>query len=215
MHPGRTTAGLILTLVLGLRPATSSAQIRGTPTFFEPTFAYSARLGVDVGGGGELSGLVTSLSGSWLGAQAKTHRRLGLAASLGLWNPKGPSGRTFVGGGSAQWLVNPGPHPTTFRIVGGASTVRYPGAFRSSVEGGLGAGHYWAQVPVAKLEVWAVGRVAGAESWPDGAWSWHPKISIGLTAGSKTAQAHSLGLRVAGECCEGGVAVAAGLSRWF
>lgn len=38
-------------------PAAAGAQVRGGPLFFESTYGYASRLGVEVGHGGEFDGV--------------------------------------------------------------------------------------------------------------------------------------------------------------
>jgi hypothetical protein len=87
--------------------------------------------------------------------------------------------------------------------------------FRSSLEAGIGAGYYVQQVAVVKVEPWVVARVSYAQSLRDRDYRWRPRVSFGLTLGGKARPLKSLGVRVAGDCCENGLAVMGGVSRWF
>jgi hypothetical protein len=93
-----------LTAVLALCALSASAaraQVRGLPLYFDPTYSYETRLGVDAGNGGDLGGFVWAISASrlfYVGACPK----VAVTAAGGLWHPSGEQSDGFNGGLTAS-----------------------------------------------------------------------------------------------------------------
>lgn len=210
------TRSLIIVASLNVATARVNAQVRNLPVFFEPSYSYDGRIGIDVGHAGEADGFTVVAGGSYL-FYVGNCRRVALTASAGIWNPPGGDFEAqFNGGAAASVLVNPCPSPltvsnTTVRVIAGAGIVRSDGRNVVNVPLGIGVG-YMLPVPIFRVEPWVTPRIhyresllaAGDSEW-DFAFSIGTNIGLGATAG----------LRVALDCCEGGVGGSYGLSLWF
>jgi hypothetical protein len=200
----------------GLLLATSDpadGQVRGQPIFFEPTYPYDARIGLDLGHGGELDGLTLVAGGSMQFAPGNCNR-FSVSGATGLWNPEGPAEARLTAGVGAQVLMNPCPDPLsvssiTFRIVTGAGVVHGEESNLWSVPVGIGAG-WKLPIPIAHLEPWIVPHALWRQrAAKDNVWTG------GLSAGFNLGIGEIFGLRAGAQCCVGGVAGGYGLSFWF
>lgn len=188
-------------------------QVRGLPIFFEPTYPYDARVGLDFGHGGELDGLTLVAGGSLQFAPGNCNR-FSISGSTGLWNPEGPEEARLTAGFGGQLLLNPCDDPLsvsaiTFRLVTGGGIIRYEGSNAWSVPIGVGAG-WKLPIPIAHLEPWIVPHALWRERQAGGG-VWTGALSLGFNLGV----GELFGLRAGAQCCAGGVAGAYGLSFWF
>jgi hypothetical protein len=207
-----------LTVVLLLSWQTAGAQVRGTPVFFESTYGYANRLGVQVGHGGELGWFSLLAEGSHhFGAGRR--RRFSLSAGAGIWNPPGPV--RFTGALSAQARLDPAPSAGgikrfTVRAITGLALLSDSGSARWSVPIGVGAGYAFI-FPVIHIEPWIVPHLTWLQRSSvgpglPGSDAWKMSVSTGVTLGL----ARIAGFRVASDCCVGGgLTMAYGLSAWF
>ncbi len=192
------------------------AQLRGLPVFFDPTYSYDGRIGVDVGHGGESDGFTIVGGGSHL-FYAGNCKRIALSAAAGIWNPPGGDFETgFNGGGTASFLLNSCPRPTsvanpTVRFIAGAGIVRTGDRNVANVPLGVGIG-YMFPIGIARIEPWATPRIHYRESLTiPGESEWNVAFSLGANVGVGAIA----GLRVAADCCEGGIGGGYGFSLWF
>jgi len=182
--------------------------------FFDPTYSYETRFGIDAGNGGDLGGFVWALSGSrlfYVGNCAK----LAVSAAGGLWHPSGDQSDGFNGGVTASYLVNPcpsslsSPNPTVRAVLGGAWT-RVDGRTVLNVPLGGEIG-YMIETAVARVEPWATLRAHYLEpTGPDGRSTWRAGLSIGLNVGV----ASTAGGRIAVDFGSGRTGVVGVLSLW-
>ena len=208
--------------LLLLPGAPAAAQVRGLPVFFESTYGYANRLGLQLGHGGELDRISLVAEGSHhFGVGRRRRVSVGLAA--GFWDPAGQPLR-FTGAVSTQVRLDPAPPAGgikrfTVRGVTGLALIGDAGRVRVSAPIGIGAGYAFI-FPVVHLEpwivphlIWARGSSGGSSTsaLPQGSDSWKAAISFGVTLGA----AKLAGLRFAGECCIDGLAMSYGLSAWF
>lgn len=195
--------------------APAPAQLRGLPVFFDPSYSWDTRVGIDVGHGGEADGLAVAATASHLFLTGNC-KRIAVSGGAGIFDPRGDADPAFNAGGSASVLLNPCPFPTsvpnpTFRLFAGAGMVRTGGRSVANVPVGIAAG-YLLEVPIGRIELWTTPRahyrerIAGARS--DG---WDFAVSAGLDIGVGAVA----GLRAGLDCCEGGVGGGYGLSLWF
>lgn len=192
------------------------AQARGLPLFYDPTYSYETRAGLDVGNGGELGGFVWALSASRL-FNVGNCPKLAVSAAGGLWHPPGeepPDG--FNGGLTASYLVSPcprplsAPNPTVRAVIGGGWTsVDGRTVINVPVGGEIG---YMFETAVARVEPWATLRAHYLEpTGPDGSSTWHARLSLGLNVGVSSAA----GGRIAVDFGSGSIGVGGGLSFWW
>jgi hypothetical protein len=212
--PRTLTAGLALALGALWAPA-ADAQVRGLPLFFDPTYSYETRFGVDAGNGAELGGFVWALSASRL-FHVDNCARLGVSAAGGLWHRPGEANESFNGGLNASYLLNPCPTPLstpnpTFRIVLGGGWTRVDGRTAVNVPLGGEIG-YMVETAVARVEPWATLRAHYLEpTGPNGNSTWRAGLSLGLNVGV----ASSWGGRIAVDFGTGRTGVGGGLSLWW
>jgi hypothetical protein len=215
--------GLALAAAVLALPAAAGAQVRGGPLFFESTYGYASRLGVEVGHGGELDGVsFLAVGAHHFGVGSR--RRLAFSAAAGVWDPAGHGAR-FSGAVGAQFRVDGlrrrigRVSRLTVRAITGLGVVSDAGRARWSVPIGIGAGYRLAY-PVVHIEPWLVPHLvwmqrssagSGDAALPSGGDAWKAAISAGVTVGA----GKILGLRIGTECCIGGVAAAYSLSAWF
>jgi hypothetical protein len=98
----------------------------------------------------------------------------------------------------------------TIRLFTGGGLLRVGGSSVFDVPVGIGAG-YMLPVPIARLELWTTPRLHYRESLAGGGSRWDFAASLGLNVGVGAVA----GLRVAADCCRGGIGGAYGLSLWF
>jgi hypothetical protein len=207
-----------LTAVLSLcalsAPA-AHAQARGLPLYFDPTYSYETRLGVDAGNGGDLGGFVWAISASrlfYVGACPK----VAVTAAGGLWHPSGDQSDGFNGGLTASYLVNPchprapRPNPTVRAVLGGGWT-RVDGRTVLNVPVGGEVGYRF-ETDRAQIEPWASLRAHYLEpTGPDGSSTWRAGLSLGLNVGV----ARSWGGRAAVDFGSGRTGFGLGASLWW
>ena len=194
------------------RPA--AAQLRGMPVFFDPTYSFDTRVGLDIGHGGEADGLALALGATHLFLTGNC-KRVALSGGAGTFNPPGEPGAGFNAGVLGSVLLNPCPFPTsianpTLRAFAGAGLVRVDGSTAVNVPVGVGAG-YLLEFPIARIELWATPRVHFRERIAAEGSTWDFAVSGGLDIGAGGIG----GVRVALDCCEGGLGAGYGLSLWF
>ncbi|MGH7503950.1 MAG: hypothetical protein ACREL7_19645 [Longimicrobiales bacterium] len=207
-----TFALVVLRAIAWAEPA--GAQVRGMPVFFEPTYPYDARAGVDLGHGGETGGLTLVAGGSIHFAPGNCNR-FSVAGAAGFWNPPGPADARLTTGFGAQLLLNPCPDPLTvsaitFRFVTGAGLVRHEDEVAWSAPIGIAAG-WKLPIPIIHLEPWIVPHALYRERIATGRGVWVGALSAGVNLGI----GELFGLRAGVQCCAGGVAGGYGLSLWF
>ena len=201
--------------ICALSAPAAHAQVRGLPLFFDPTYSYETRLGVDAGNGGDLGGFVWALSASRL-FHVGNCARLAVSAAGGLWHPSGDQSDGFNGGLSASYLVNPcpsplsSPNPTVRAVIGGGWTsVDGRTVLNLPLGGEIG---YMIETAVARVEPWATLRAHYLEpTGPDGNSTWRAGLSIGLNVGV----ASTAGGRVAVDFGSGRTGVGGGISLWW
>jgi hypothetical protein len=195
----------------------SQAQARGFPRFFDPSYSYGTRIGLDVSDGAELG------EGAWaLGAShlffVGNCPRVAISGAGGTWNPRGdaPSGKLNLGA-SASYLLNACPRPTsqpnpTFRLVAGAGLTRAVDRTIANLPLAAEVG-YLIEIAAARVEPWAATRVHYLESpTTAGKSTWRIGVSTGLNVGL----AGSAGLRFAADFgTGGGVGFGGGASIWL
>jgi hypothetical protein len=191
----------------------ATGQTRGMPIFFEPTYVYDARIGLDFGHGGELDGVTLVTGGSKQFAPGNCNR-FSVSGATGLWNPEGPAEAQLTAGLGAQLLLNPCPEPTsvasiTFRFVTGANIIHGDESNSWSVPVGIGAG-WKLPIAVAHLEPWIVPHAIWRQRTINDA-VWTGGLSVGFNVGI----GELFGLRAGAQCCVGGMAGGYGLSFWF
>jgi hypothetical protein len=212
-----TTRHLTAAIALCALSATAAhAQVRGLPLFFDPTYSYETRLGVDAGNGGELGGFVWALSASRL-FYIGNCPKLAVSAAAGLWHPADEEiSDGFNGGLTASYLMNPcpttlsTPNPTVRAVIGGGWTrVNDRTALNVPIGGEVG---YMIETAVARVEPWAGLRAHYLEpTGPDGSSTWRAGLSLGLNVGV----ASSAGGRIAVDFGSGRTGVGGGLSLWW
>ena len=196
-------------------PAAHAQAVRGLPLFFDPTYSYETRFGLDVGNGADLGGVVWALSAS--------HRffvdgcaSLAVTAAGGVWHRPGEANESFNGGLNASYRLNPcrggptGPNPT-MRLVFGGGWTRVDGRTAVNVPLGGEIGYLY-QTGGAQIEPWAALRAHYLEpTGTNGNSSWRTGLSLGLNFGV----ASSWGGRVALDFGTGRTGVSGGVSRWW
>lgn len=194
--------------------APAPAQLRGLPIFFDPSYSWDTRVGIDVGHGGEADGLAVAATASHLFLTGNC-KRIALSGGAGIFDPRGDADAAFNAGGLASVLLNPCPFPTsvanpTFRLFTGAGMVRTGGRTVANVPVGIGAG-YLLEVPIGRIELWTTPRAHYREriARPGDGWDFAMSAGIDIGVGAVA------GLRVGLDCCEGGVGGGYGLSLWF
>jgi hypothetical protein len=201
-------------------PMVADAQVRGGPLFFESSYGYADRLGLELGHGGELDGVsVLAIGAHHFGVGRR--RLVSVSAAAGFWDPSA-AGARFSGAVGAQVRLN-GRAATvsrlTIRAMTGLGIVSDGGRARLSVPIGVGAGYRF-PFAVAHLEPWIVPHVIWLQrsqggrsnvALPAGGDTWKAAVSAGLTLGA----GKLFGLRIGTECCIGGVAAAYSLNAWF
>jgi hypothetical protein len=100
----RAARGLVVRLLLAAAllelPAVADAQVRGGPLFFESSYGYADRVGLELGHGGELDGVsVLAVGADHFGVGRR--RRVSVSAAAGFWDPAG-AGARFTGAIGAQ-----------------------------------------------------------------------------------------------------------------
>ena len=119
--------------ICALSAPAAHAQVRGLPLFFDPTYSYETRFGIDAGNGGDLGGFVWALSGSrlfYVGNCAK----LAVSAAGGLWHPSGDQSDAFNGGQVRRtWSIpvpvpchRPTPLSEPSSVAGGPASMAAP-----------------------------------------------------------------------------------------
>ena len=211
---------LVLAAALLELPAAADAQARGGPLFFESSYGYADRLGLELGHGGELDGVsVLAVGAHHFGVGRR--RRVSVSAAAGFWDPAA-AGARFSGAIGTQVRLDGRAGMVsrlTIRAMTGLGIVSDGGRARLSVPIGVGAGYRF-PFAVAHLEPWIVPHVVWLQrsqdgrpnvALPAGGDAWKAAISAGLTLGA----GKIFGLRIGTECCIGGVAAAYSLSAWF
>jgi hypothetical protein len=210
----------LVAAVLAL-PAAAGAQVRGGPLFFESSYGYADRLGLELGHGGELDGVsVLAVGAHHFGVGRR--RLVSVSAAAGVWDPRGGDGGRFSGAVGAQVRLNRRGgmvSRTTIRGITGLGIVSDGGRARLSVPLGIGASHRFPYA-VVHIEPWIVPHVIWMQrssgsgtnaALPPGGDTWKAAISAGVTVGA----GKIAGLRIGTECCVGGLAAAYSLSAWF
>jgi hypothetical protein len=189
--------------------------VRGLPLFFDPTYSFQTRAGIDVGDGGELGGVVWAVGASHLFPIGNCDRLM-LSAAGGGWHPSGDRSGGLNLGATASYLLNPCPDPRstpnpTYRLVAGGGWTRAEG--RSVVNVPLGAQlGYMFEWGVVRLEPWASLRAHYLESpVTEGEATWRLGCSLGLNIGG----ASILGARAAADFGTGRFGFGGGLSLWW
>ncbi|HYH80096.1 MAG TPA: hypothetical protein VEX86_09865 [Longimicrobium sp.] len=207
---------LLLAAAPAVSPSPARGQLRGLPVFFDPTYSYDTRAGVDVGHGGEAGGTAIAVTASRL-YQTGNCKRVAVSGGVGTLNPRGGDFEThLMAGALASVLVNPCPRPTsisnpTFRVFAGAGAVHGENGTVADLPIGVGAG-YMVPLAIGRIEVWATPRAHYRGSLPPlGHRGWDFAVSGGLNIGVASLG----GVRAALDCCEGGVGVGYGFSLWF
>lgn len=213
-------AGTALVAMLAM-PDHATCQTRGSPLPFESVYGAAVRAGLEFRHDGELEGGTLTATGA-KNVGVGVRRRLTLSAAAGVWGAArghdeftGSLGAQYrIGGPSVQGEVS----NLTIRAITGIGVVSDAGRARFSVPVGLGIA-YTFPWPVVQLEPWVVphlawlqrGGNAANSALPGGKDRIEPGISAGVTLGAGLIG----GIRVAAECCLGGVAASYGLSAWF
>lgn len=193
----------------------AQAQVRGLPFFFDPTYSYQYRAGIDVGNGGELGGVVWTVGASRLFPIGNC-TKLAVSAAGGAWHPPDNRSDGLNLGATGSYLLNPCPRPLsspnpTYRLVAGGGLTRADGRSVLNVPLGAQVG-YMLEWAVARVEPWATLRAHYLESpvTEDQA-TWRLGLSVGLNIGV----ASTLGARAAADFGTGRVGFGGGLSLWW
>jgi len=192
-----------------------AAQVRGLPTFFEPSFGYHTRLGFDIGWWGETGGTTLSVNAAhqfYVG----NCERVALGVYVNAHDALGGSNLLHGAAVSTSVMVLPCPmansivNPSLW-IIGGAGAVSFAGSRRMNALIGLGAGYILDEFAVVKIEphVTAAMHYRGLPEFLDEP-SWKPDFSLGLNLGVGA----GFGIRTAIGCCIEGVSYTIGLSIW-
>ena len=213
-------AGVVLITILAL-PAPGAAQTRGSPLPFESVYGAAVRAGLEFRHDGELEGgTLTATAAKNFGVGVR--RRLTLSGAAGVWGAArgndeftGSLGAQYrIGGPSVQGEVS----NLTVRAISGIGVVSDGGRARFSLPVGIGVAYTFSW-PVVQLEPWLVPHLAWLQRAGDAANSALPagkdRIEPGVSAGVTLGAGLIGGIRVAAECCLGGVAASYGLSAWF
>lgn len=213
-------SGLVLITMFAL-PGPVLGQTRGSPVAFESVYGAAVRAGLEFRHDGELEGGTLTVTGA-KNFGVGVWRRFTLTAAAGVWGAARGSD-VFTGSVGAQYRIG-GPSVQgevsnlTLRAIAGLGVVSDAGRARFSVPLGFGVA-YTFPWPVVQLEPWVVphlawlqrGGNASGSALPAGKDRIEPGISAGVTLGAGLIG----GIRVAAECCLGGVAASYGLSAWF
>jgi hypothetical protein len=215
---GSTNIRLLGAVLLGASAATSgaTAQVRALPVFFDPTYSFTSRIGVDIGHGGESDGFTAVASAGRL-FYVGNCARLAATVMAGMWNPPGGGFDAELNAGAkVSYLLNPCPSAfstpnPTFRLFAGGGLTRVGGRSVFNVPLGIGLG-YMLTVPIGRIEPWVTPRLHYRESlMTPGESSWDVAVSGGINIGAGAIA----GLRLSADCCEGGVGGGYGFSLWF
>jgi hypothetical protein len=217
--PGRIAGTLLVTMLGLLTPA--AGQTRGSPLYLESVYGARTRAGLEFRHDGELEGGTLTLTGV-KNFGVGVRRRFTVSAALGVWGASRGADQ-FIGSLGAQYRLG-GPSVqgevsnVTIRAISGVGVVGDAGRARFSVPVGVGIA-YTFPWPVVQLEPWVVPHLIWLQRAGDVARSALPagkdKIEPGISAGLTLGAGLIGGIRIAAECCVGGVAASYGLSAWF
>ena len=204
-------AATIAVLALGLAcPVLVHGQLRGMPLFFESTSGYQSRLGVEVGGWGELDGVTLAGEGAYHFGVGR-RRRVSVGGAIGMWDPRG-AGPRVTAAASTQVRLDPPPEAGsvkrfTVRGITAIAGVSNGDGISWSIPVGIGLGYAFV-APIVRIEPWIVPQIVWRSGGVD---SWKAELSTGVTIGGGKIG----GLRLGTQCCVGGLGWAVSVSKWF